>query len=230
MGAKKRGQAREPRAPTPPMAPGTDSNDTAAEWANRRGRQWVTQYVDVMRGYARGLDFTAVLLRLLLASLAVYAVCLALCESCKSEYMEFVTHLWAALVDFATLSRGETSAAVVFSLIVWLLTVQFMRGSSPIYLVDFKTYRHKVVGGPEENTAGCPVVYERFFEESKLARHPDGSKCFTERSLEFQEKITRTSCISEDSIFPETIFAGEQAGLLGLTFNPILSPSLSPNH
>ena len=209
MGADKR------KAPTPPMAPGTDSNDTAAEWARRRGRQWVTRYVDVIGGFARRLDFTEILLRLLLASLAVYAVYLALCESCKSEYYEFITHLWSALVDFASLSRGETSAAVVFSLIVWLLTVKFMRGSSPIYLIDFKTYRHKVVGGPEENTAGCPVVYERFFEESKLARHPDGSKCFTERSLEFQEKITRTSCISEDSIFPETIFASEKPGYWG---------------
>ena len=47
------------------------------------------------------------------------------------------------------------------------------------------------------------------------ARHPDGSKCFTDRSLEFQEKITRTSCISEDSIFPETIFATEKAGYWG---------------
>ena len=49
----------------------------------------------------------------------------------------------------------------------------------------------------------------------KQARHPDGSKCFTDRSLEFQEKITRTSCISEDSIFPETIFATEKAGYWG---------------
>ena len=172
MGAAKKKAAEKPRAPTPPMAPGTDSNDTAAEWARRRGRQWVTRYVDVIGGFARQMDFTEMLLRVGLATLAVYAVYLALCESCKSEYLELITSLWSALVDFATLTQGETSAAVAFSLIVWLLTVRYMRGSSPIYLIDFKTYRHKVVGGPEENTAGCPVVYERFFEESRAARQP----------------------------------------------------------
>jgi hypothetical protein len=175
MGAAKKKAAEKPRAPTPPMAPGTDSDDTAAEWARRRGRQWVTRYVDVIGGFARKMDFTEMLLRVGLATLAVYAVYLALCESCKSEYLELITSLWSALVDFATLTQGETSAAVAFSLIVWLLTVRFMRGSSPIYLIDFKTYRHKVVGGPEENTAGCPVVYERFFEESRAARQPDSN-------------------------------------------------------
>jgi len=232
------------------LAPGSDSNDTAAEWARRRGRQWVTRYVDVIGGFARKMDLTEMLLRVGLATLAVYAVYLALCESCKSEYLELVTSLGSALVDFATLTQGEASAAVAVSLLVWLLTVWFMRASSPVYLIDFKTYRHKGAGGPDENTAGCPVVYERFFEESRAARqkpetrtrartrirahnpepaarspkpepdpsqarHPDGSKCFTERSLEFQEKITRTSCISEDSIFPETIFASEKAGYWG---------------
>jgi hypothetical protein len=175
MGAAKKKAAEKPRAPTPPMAPGTDSDDTAAEWARRRGRQWVTRYVDVIGGFARKMDFTEMLLRVGLATLAVYAVYLALCESCKSEYLELITSLWSALVDFATLTQGETSAAVAFSLIVWLLTVRFMRGSSPIYLIDFKTYRHTVVGGPEENTAGCPVVYERFFEESRAARQPDSN-------------------------------------------------------
>ena len=177
MGAAKKKKAgggiTPPRAPTPPMAPGTDSEDTAAEWARRRGRQWVTRYVDVIHGFARQMDLTEMLLRVGLATLAVYAVYLALCESCKSEYLELITSLYSALVDFATLTQGETSAAVAFSLIVWLLTVKFMRGSSPIYLIDFKTYRHKNIGGPAENTAGCPVVYERFFEESRAARHPD---------------------------------------------------------
>ena len=201
--------------PPPPLAPGSDSNDTAAEWARRRGRQWVTRYVDVIGGFARKMDLTEMLLRVGLATLAVYAVYLALCESCKSEYLELVTSLGSALVDFATLTQGEASAAVAVSLLVWLLTVWFMRASSPVYLIDFKTYRHKGAGGPDENTAGCPVLYKRFFEESRAARHPDGSKCFTERSLEFQEKITRTSCISEDSIFPETIFASEKAGYWG---------------
>ena len=212
--SKAAGSPRAAPAP-PPLAPGSDSNDTAAEWARRRGRQWVTRYVDVIGGFARKMDLTEMLLRVGLATLAVYAVYLALCESCKSEYLELVTSLGSALVDFATLTQGEASAAVAVSLLVWLLTVWFMRASSPVYLIDFKTYRHKGAGGPDENTAGCPVVYERFFEESRAARHPDGSKCFTERSLEFQEKITRTSCISEDSIFPETIFASEKAGYWG---------------
>ena len=267
MGAQAAGSPRAAPAP-PPLAPGSDSNDTAAEWARRRGRQWVTRYVDVIGGFARKMDLTEMLLRVGLATLAVYAVYLALCESCKSEYLELVTSLGSALVDFATLTQGEASAAVAVSLLVWLLTVWFMRTSSPVYLIDFKTYRHKGAGGPDENTAGCPVLYERFFEESRAARqkpetrtrartrtrahnpkpearspsptlsrtvsfteaaarspkpepdpsqarHPDGSKCFTERSLEFQEKITRTSCISEDSIFPETIFASEKAGYWG---------------
>ena len=169
MGAQAAGSPRAAPAP-PPLAPGSDSNDTAAEWARRRGRQWVTRYVDVIGGFARKMDLTEMLLRVGLATLAVYAVYLALCESCKSEYLELVTSLGSALVDFATLTQGEASAAVAVSLLVWLLTVWFMRASSPVYLIDFKTYRHKGAGGPDENTAGCPVLYERFFEESRAAR------------------------------------------------------------
>ena len=211
--SKAAGSPRAAPAP-PPLAPGSDSNDTAAEWARRRGRQWVTRYVDVIGGFARKMDLTEMLLRLGLATLAVYAVYLALCESCKSEYLELVTSLGSALVDFATLTQGEASAAVAVSLLVWLLTVWFMRASSPVYLIDFKTYRHKAQPGGK-GEAGVPATHERFLEESKLARRPDNKPCFTQQSMEFQEKLIRTSCISGCSIFPDTIFAGEKAGHWG---------------
>merc|ERR1719261_212181 len=82
-----------------------------------------------------------------------------------------------------------------------------MRQRPPVYLVDFKTYRHVGAGGDAANTAGESVVYEKFLDVSRNARHLDGSACFNERSMEFQEKILRTSCIGESSIFPPSIFS-----------------------
>ena len=192
-----------------------DSTVSAAEWARRSGRWWVTKRVDVVRGLIQRLDFTENLLRLLILALGVYAVYLAWCESCKNEYYEFAVGMLHAVSDFVSLSRGSLSAAVVFSLSVWLLTVKFMRRSAPVYLVEFKTYRHKCAGGAVANQAGVPATYERFLDESRLARHLDDTPCFTEKSMEFQEKILRTSCISETSIFPDSIFAGDKAGLHG---------------
>jgi hypothetical protein len=37
--------------------------------------------------------------------------------------------------------------------------------------------------------------------------HADGTPCFTEQAMAFQEKILRTSCIGECSIFPPSIFS-----------------------
>ena len=200
------------QAPNGSPLDSNDSNATAAEWARTPGRWWVTKRVDVVRGLIQRLDLTDNLLRALLLGLMGYAVYLAWCEGCKNEYYEFAVALWTAVVDFVSLSRGQFSAAMVGALIVWLLTVKTMRRPPPIYLVDFKTYRHKVAGGGDGHTAGEPVTYERFLEESKQARHLDDQPCFTEKSLAFQEKILRTSCISETSIFPSSIFAGEGVG------------------
>lgn len=184
---------------------------SAAQWS-RSGHHWVTKRADVVRGFLQKLDLTEILLRGLLLALLAYAVYLAWCESCKNEYYEFVNALRLAVSEFVSFSRGSLSTAVVFSLSVWLLTVRFMRSSTPVYLVEFKTYRHESAGG--KSTAGNPVTYERFLEESRLARHLDDSVCFNEKSMDFQEKILRTSCISESSIFPSTIFP-EKCGQYG---------------
>jgi len=97
----------------------------------------------------------------------------------------------------------------VLVLATWIFTVLYMRRRADVYLVDFETYKHADVGGDPRNTAGRPVHYERFLAESRLAKHLDGSPCFTDRSMEFQEKILRTSCIGETSIFPPSIFREE---------------------
>ena len=210
-GGAKNGTGRSTPVPLPP---GADSNDTAGEWARRRGRQWVARRVDVVRGLTKRMDFTDLMIRLLLTALVVYSIYLAWCESCKSEYQKMAAALWRAIVDFVSFSRGQSAAAVVLALIVWLTTVLLMRMSSPVYLIDFKTYRHKgQPGGKGE--AGVPATHERFLDESKLARRPDNKPCFTQQSMEFQEKLIRTSCISGCSIFPDTIFAGEKAGHWG---------------
>jgi len=53
---------------------------------------------------------------------------------------------------------------------------------------------------------GEPVKYDRFNAEMAAAVHPDGSKCYTEDSLQFMKKILNTSGIGEMSIFPPSIF------------------------
>jgi len=90
---------------------------------------------------------------------------------------------------------------------VWLLTVLWMRQRPKVYMVDFKTYRHASIGGAPENTAGEHVGYDKFLEVSRAAKHLDGSACFSEKAMTFQEKILRTSCIGEQSIFPPSIFS-----------------------
>lgn len=192
--------------PAPAAEPDDDAFEKASEWA-RVSHEWITQRVDLVRGFL-ARDLTEYLLRASLLLLSGYAVYLAWCESCKAEYTEYLAAVRDALVDFATLSRGSLSAAVVaVSLTVWLLTVRYMRSPAPIYLVDFKTYRHKdVAGGDPSAEAGEPVVYDRFLEESRLARNPLDQPCFSEQSIEFQEKIMKTSGISEASIFPPAIF------------------------
>jgi 3-ketoacyl-CoA synthase len=208
------------RSKSPPLAVRTRSDDaaqpaptteedvfeSASEWA-RVSHEWITRRVDVVRGFL-ARDLTEYLLRASLLLLSAYAVYLAWCESCKADYTEYLTALRDALFDFVTLSRGSLSAAVVaISLTVWLLTVRYMRSAAPIYLVDFKTYRHKdVPGGDPSAVAGEPVVYERFLEESRRARNPLDQPCFNGQSIEFQEKIMKTSGISEASIFPPAIF------------------------
>jgi 3-ketoacyl-CoA synthase len=118
-----------------------------------------------------------------------------------------VLALSRALRGAALAERGSLSFSVVLGLAVWLGTVLAMRRlrHRPVYLVDFKTYRHKIVGGPEANTAGAAATYEAFLRESRLAQHTDGSACFTKESLDFQERMLRTSCISERSVFPEGV-------------------------
>ena len=60
--------------------------------------------------------------------------------------------------------------------------------------------------------------------ESRAALNRFGEPCFTEKSIEFQEKIMKTSGISEMSIFPESILPksgqnplGKDAEVLGLS-------------
>ena len=206
----------------PQEAPGNDSDDgeekatlwslTAGEWAKQR---WitstlVTSRVDLLRGYASKIDFKGLLLKLTFAALSLYSIYLLYCESCKDEYYRLGEALLSAATDAATGARGSVSGAMaVLALAAWLATVMLMRRKPTIYLVDFCTYRHADIGGDERNTAGRPVDYERFLEESRLARHLDGQPCFTERSMDFQEKILRTSCIGEGSIFPPSIFRDE---------------------
>ena len=196
-----------PSATPQSLAPlSAEELESASQWA-RVTHEWVTRRVDLVRGFV-ARDFTEYLLRASLLLLSAYAVYLAWCESCKAEYSQYIAGLTEAIVDFMTLSRGSLSAATLaISLSVWILTVRYMRSPVPIYLVDFKTYRHKgVAGGDPSAEAGEPVTYSRFLEESRLARNPLDEPCFTERSIEFQEKIMKTSGISEDSIFPPAIF------------------------
>jgi len=143
-------------------------------------------------------------------ALVVYSAYLLFCESCKDEYYQLARALIEASSDAATGARGSISgAAFVLALSTWLGTVLWMRRRAEVYLVDFQTYRHKDSGGDPRNEAGKPVEYERFLEESRRARHLDNTPCFNERSMDFQEKILRTSCIGERSIFPPSIFREE---------------------
>ena len=205
-------QNRKTGAPRPEPASLSVSEshyETAAAWAAQQ-RTWIAQQADVLRGYSQRLDWRDIMIRVLLCFLGMYSVYLMYCESCKDEYRALFWTVVDGLHDAITAERGSVSGrAAVLVVIVWLLTVMWMRQRAPVYLVDFKTYRHKSAGGSEANTAGERVEYDKFLAVSKSARHLDGSACFNERSMEFQEKILRTSCIGESSIFPPSIFSDE---------------------
>ena len=189
-----------------PLTVDPPDNETAGKWAKRR-RTWVAAQVDVIRGYGKSLDLFEITIRIAVLLLGAYSIYLMYCESCKDEYYELAKTLRAAAVDAMTATRGSAGAeAAVLICMVWLLTVLWMRQRPKVYLVDFKTYRHATVGGDPKNTAGEAVGYDKFLDVSRIARHTDGANCFTERSMEFQEKIIRTSCIGEKSIFPPSIF------------------------
>ena len=186
-----------------------DTNLTASQWA-RQQSQWVTRSVDLARGYGQKVDVVSLGMKIVMSGLMVYAVYLLFCESCKDEYQKLTKALIEASSDAATGARGSISgAAVVLALATWLGTVLWMRRRAEVYLVDFHTYRHKDVGGDPRNEAGVPAQYERFLEESRVAQHLDGSTCFNDKSMTFQEKILRTSCIGESSLFPPSIFRDE---------------------
>lgn len=184
---------------------------SASQWASTR-RVWVTHAKDVARGYhkksARLIDLA---LRIVILALAAYSLFLVYCAACQEELREqfyaLAETMLSAFSDAATGTRGSGPGTIVVVVaMAWLLTVLWMRRKETIYLVSFKTYRHHGIGGGPEDSAGEPVTYERFLAESRAAKHPDGSACFTDRSIEFQEKILRASAVGETSIFPPSIF------------------------
>ena len=192
-----------------PASEPADAPLTAGEWA-RVPSEWFAARRDIFRGYAARFDLASITMKAIACLLTVYSVYLLYCESCKDEYYAFARALIAALSDATFAQRGSVSAAaLVLAASVWLLTVLWMRRRPEVLLVDFKTYRHASVGGDPRNTAGEPVAYDRFLAESRAARHLDGGECFTAKSLQFQEKILRTSSISERSLFPPSIFREE---------------------
>ena len=215
-GARRRRKPRDQDLPdgTHSGAPGVSemvgevlSGLTAGQFA-RLQLNWVAAQKDVLRGYRERFDITAILIRVFIACLAVYSLYLLYCESCKDEAWLVLTTFVEAVTDAISGARGSTAGTmVVLMLMVWLGTVLWMRQTPDIYLVDFQTYRHVKQGGDERSTAGEPVLYDRFLAVSQAACHADGSACFTERSMDFQEKILRTSCIGEASIFPPSIFS-----------------------
>ena len=185
-----------------------DSDLPPSRWA-QVPRRWLVTSTDVLRGYRERIDFIAWSIRIAVLALAVYAIFLVYCESCKDEYYKLYTAFVDGIMDAVLGARGSISGAIaVLCLMVWLVTVLWMRQRPDVLLVDFQTYRH---AGSEQgdpcSTAGEPVVYERFMEISRAARHADGAACFTDKSIDFQEKILRTSEISESSIFPPSIFS-----------------------
>ncbi|KOO24322.1 3-ketoacyl- synthase 11-like protein [Chrysochromulina tobinii] len=189
----------------------TGKGDTvlsAKEWAQLR-LVWLASKRDVLRGYRERIDLTAILLRVAVILLAGYSIYLLYCESCKDEHYELYRHLLMAVSDAILGARGSISGTIVVLLcMVWLSTVLWMRQRPEVLLVDFQTYRHAAIdGGDAVNQAGEPVLYERFLAVSKAACHADGTPCFTEQAMAFQEKILRTSCIGECSIFPPSIFS-----------------------
>ena len=204
-----RKDASAPPAVETAPAPSMGYSETAAQWAALQ-RTWVTNQVDVLRGYSQRLDLYDIAIRVLLGFFGCYSFYLMYCESCKDEVRALFSALIEAAFDALTGARGSLSGRViVLGAMVWLLTVLWMRRRSPVYLVDFKTYKHHEAGGAAINTAGEPVKYDKFLAVSEAARHSDGGKCFNERSMDFQEKILRTSCIGECSIFPPSIFSDE---------------------
>lgn len=183
---------------------------SAGKWAKAPPQKWFANRVDVLRGF--GLRYSAVelLLHGWIIALGVYMFFLLWgAGSLKDEAIKILTAFTSAIFDFLYGVQGSAAAFFLMGLLVWLGTVLYMRRPVDVLLIDFKTYRHKVMGGDPRNTHGYGVSYERFMQESKAALHTDGSKCFNEKALEFQEKILYSSCISEQALFPESILKEE---------------------
>ena len=60
---------------------------------------------------------------------------------------------------------------MVLVVLVWLLTVLWMRQRPKVYLVDFQTYKHNEAGGPAKNSAGEPVKYDKFLALAFVCMH-----------------------------------------------------------
>merc|ERR1712072_912406 len=118
---------------------------------------------------------------------------------------QILATLISAILDVISGVQGSPSALVLMGLAVWLGTVLYLRRPVDVLLVDFKTYRRHDMGGDPRNVYGMKISYEKFMENSKAALHSDGSKCFNEKAITFQEKILNASCISDKSLFPEAM-------------------------
>uniref|UniRef100_A0A7S2CLW0 3-ketoacyl-CoA synthase n=1 Tax=Haptolina brevifila TaxID=156173 RepID=A0A7S2CLW0_9EUKA len=189
---------------------GSLPNLTAGEFAQLRDLTWLARSGDVLRGFRSKYDPVSLLVRSLLVLMSLYAVYLMYCESCKDEWYVLASTTLSAFKDAISGVKGSTGGTIVVSMaMVWLITVLALRSKPDVFLIDFQTYRHREAGGPTENKAGELVDYERFLEISRAACRPDGEKCFTERSMDFQEKRLRSSAIGEKSIFPNSIFCQE---------------------
>eukprot|EP00928_Gymnodinium_smaydae_P061601 TRINITY_DN45641_c0_g1_i1.p1 TRINITY_DN45641_c0_g1~~TRINITY_DN45641_c0_g1_i1.p1 ORF type:complete len:626 (+),score=163.01 TRINITY_DN45641_c0_g1_i1:71-1948(+) len=188
---------------------------TAGQWS-RLKKKWFAARADILRGFGQLATPMDITLSVTVLIMALYAVRLIKDADSINEIYDFVVTFILGIKSFFTGflhsqsgAQGTAAAFVLVAVIVWLLTVLWLRHPCNIYLVDFKTYRHASIGGDPRNTAGGHVTYDRFMLESKAAKHLDGSACFNEKSLEFQEKILKTSGISETTIFPESIVGGE---------------------
>jgi len=178
---------------------------TPGQWS-RTKKKWFASRGDIVRGFRMYVGPVDLVLTVGLLVMGFYAVFL-IRRADYNEYYEFAMTIVSALTNFLSFWGGQSSPAafVVLCFSVWLATVLWLRRPCDIYLVDFKTWRHHSVGGDPRNTAGGPVTYDRFIEESRAALHLDGKPCFNEKSMDFQEKILRTSGIGESTIFPDSI-------------------------
>ena len=140
-----------PAADVPPPA-SEDDHVTAGKWAAQQ-RSFFASRVDVLKGYSKRFDPYEIVISLSVCALGAYAVYLMYCESCKDEYWELLRSIQSAVADALTGTKGSAPAeAAVLGVMVWLLTVLWMRQRAKVYLVEFKTYRHAAQGGPAANT------------------------------------------------------------------------------